>query len=177
MQTGLETGCYPDLLKLAVILHVYDFARVRIGRCRSPGLRYLRIFFMRFVTLEYGLGVRNCLDLFFSQHIGIGGSCFERLVTHQLLGGLDVSSCSLNLRAEGVSGGVEGYILLYADLLGYPFEGCIHIGMGRKVKHLVVLATFRHPCHSSRADWDGIKGFSLLLEDNKCISSLVLLDV
>mgnify|MGYP000183499339 CR=1 FL=1 len=73
VQTGLETGCYPDLLGLAVILNVYDFARVRISRCRSPGLRYLHVLFMRFVTLEYGLSVSDSLYFLLRQYISIDG--------------------------------------------------------------------------------------------------------
>ena len=40
---------------------------------------------------------------------------------------------------------MEGDCLRDTYLLGYSFESCIHIGMGRKVENLVILLGW-HPC-------------------------------
>ena len=46
---------------------------------------------------------------------------------------------------EIMSGAVKRDILLNAHLLGYPFKGCIHISLGRKVKHKIIIAFGWHP--------------------------------
>ena len=78
-----------------------------VGGCRPLGLWYKRILLLHLPAAEGTLGVIDSLDLFLCQHIGIDGSRFERLVTKQFLGGLDVACHRLNQRAEGMSGAME----------------------------------------------------------------------
>ena len=116
-----------------------------VGGCCPLCPRYLFVLFMLFATSKGFLRVVNSLDLFIRQHICIDGGGFERLVSHQLLGSLNVAGNRLYQNSECMSGAVKRDILLNAHLLGYPFKGCIHISLSRKVEHKIIIAFGWHP--------------------------------
>jgi hypothetical protein len=68
---------YSCLTRLVVILYVYDFARVRVSRCRSLRPWNLGILGMWLASPENGLGIVNRLDFLFRQDISIDGGGFE----------------------------------------------------------------------------------------------------
>ena len=47
--------------------------------------------------------------------------------------------------SECMSGAVKRDLLLNAHLFSYPFKGCIHIRLGRKVKYKIIIAFGWHP--------------------------------
>lgn len=116
-----------------------------VGGCCPLCLRYLLVLLTLFATSKGFLRVVNSLDLFIRQHICIDGCGFERFVSHQLLGSLNVAGNRLHKNSECMSGTVKRDILLNAHLLGYPFKGCIHISLGRKVEHKIIIAFGWHP--------------------------------
>ena len=116
-----------------------------VGGCCPLCLRYLLVLLMLFATSKGFLHVVNSLYLFIRQHICIDGGGFERLVSHQLLGSLNVAGNCLYQNSECVSGAVKRDILLNAHLFGYPFKGCIHISLSRKVEHKIIIAFGWHP--------------------------------
>lgn len=116
-----------------------------VGGCCPLCPWYLLVLFTLFATSKGFLRVVNSLDLFIRQHICIDGGGFERLVSHQLLGSLNVAGNRLHQNSECMSGTVKRDILLNAHLFSYPFKGCIHISLGRKVKHKIIIAFGWHP--------------------------------
>lgn len=116
------TGCYPEKLCLLVILCKCSFAWMSVGGCCPLCPRYLLVLLTLFATSKGFLRVVNSLDLFIRQHICIDGGGFERLVSHQLLGSLNVTSNRLHQNSECMSGAVKRDILLYAHLFGYPLR-------------------------------------------------------
>ena len=116
-----------------------------VGGCCPLCPRYLLVLFTLFATSKGFLHIVNSLDLFMRQHICIDGGGFERLVSHQLLGSLNVTSNRLHQNSECMSGTVKRDILLNAHLFSYPFKGCIHISLGRKVLHNIIISFGWHP--------------------------------
>ena len=116
-----------------------------VGGCSPLCPRYLLVLFTLFATSKGFFRVVNSLDLFNRQHICIDGGGFERLVSHQLLGSLNVASNRLYQNSECMSGAVKRDILLNAYLFGYPFKGCIHISLSRKVEHKIIITFGWHP--------------------------------
>ena len=94
------TGCYPEKFRLLVILCKCSFAWMGIGGCCPLCPRYLLVLFTLFATSKGFLRVVNSLDLFIRQHICIDGGGFERLVSHQLLGSLNVAGNRLHQNSE-----------------------------------------------------------------------------
>ena len=139
------TGCYPEKFRLFVILCKCSFAWMGVGGCCPLCPRYLLVLLTLLATSKGFLRVVNSLDLFIRQHICIDGGGFERLVSHQFLGSLNVTSNRLHQNSECMSGAVKRDILLNAHLLDYPFKGCIHISLGRKVEHKIIIAFWWHP--------------------------------
>ena len=101
------TGCYPEKFCLLVILCKCSFAWMSVGGCCPLCPRYLLVLFTLFATSKGFLRVVNSLDLFIRQHICIDGGGFERLVSHQFLGSLNVTSNRLHQNSECMSGAVE----------------------------------------------------------------------
>ena len=116
-----------------------------VGGCCPLCPWYLLVLFTLFATSKGFLCVVNSLDLFIRQHICIDGGGFERLVSHQLLGSLNVASNRLHQNSERMSGAVKRDILLNAHLFGYTFESGIYISLCRKVKHKIIIAFGWHP--------------------------------
>lgn len=78
-----------------------------VGGCCPLCPRYLLVLLTLFATSKGFLRVVNSLYLFIRQHICIDGGGFERLVSHQLLGSLNVASNRLHQNSECMSGAVE----------------------------------------------------------------------
>lgn len=93
-----------------------------VGGCCPLCPRYLLVLLTLFATSKGFLRVVNSLYLFIRQHICIDGGGFERLVSHQLLGSLNVASNRLHQNSECMSGAVKRDILLNAHLFGYPLR-------------------------------------------------------
>ena len=68
-----------------------------VGGCCPLCPRYLLVLLTLFATSKGFLRVVNSLDLFIRQHICIDGGGFERLVSHQLLGCLNVAGNRLRM--------------------------------------------------------------------------------
>ena len=116
-----------------------------VGGCCPLCPRYLLVLLTLFATSKGFLRVVNSLDLFIRQHICIDGGGLERLVAPQRLGRRKVDGHRRHQNNEGNSGTVKRDILLNAHLFGYPFKGCIHISLGRKVKYKIIIAFGWHP--------------------------------
>ena len=116
-----------------------------VGGCCPLCPRYLLVLFTLFTTSKGFLRVVNSLDLFIRQHICIDGGGFERLVSHQLLGSLNVAGNRLHQNSECMSGTVKRDILLNAHLFGYPLKGSIHISLSRKVENKIIITFGWHP--------------------------------
>lgn len=101
------TGCYPEKLCLLVILYKSYSAWMGVGGCCPLCPRYLLVLFTLFATSKGFLRVVNSLDLFIRQHICIDSCGFERLVSHQLLGSLNVAGNRLYQNSECMSGKVK----------------------------------------------------------------------
>ena len=71
-----------------------------VGGCCPLCPRYLLVLFTLFATSKGFLHIVNSLDLFIRQHICIDGGGFERLVSHQFLGSLNVTSNRLHQNSE-----------------------------------------------------------------------------
>lgn len=170
-------GCYPEKFCLLVSLYKCCSAWVGIGGSSPFSPWYLRILLTLLATSKDFLCVANSLNLFLRQHIGINGSRFERLVSHQFLGGLNVGCYRLYQYSESMSGAVKRDILINTNLLDYPFECSVHISLGRKMKDKIVIALRRHPRQGSSADGYGIESLCFLLDDYKSVRFLVPLDV
>ena len=67
------------------------FTWMSVGGCCPLCPRYLLVLLTLFATSKGFLCVVNSLDLFIRQHICIYGAGFERLVSHQFLGSLNVA--------------------------------------------------------------------------------------
>lgn len=78
-----------------------------VGGCSPLCPRYLLVLLTLFATSKGFLRVINSLDLFIRQHICIDGGGFERLVSHQLLGSLNVTSNRLHQNSECMSALME----------------------------------------------------------------------
>ena len=76
--------------------------------------RYLLVLFTLFATSKGFFHIVNSLDLFIRQHICIDDGGFERLVSHQLLGSLNVASNRLYQNSECMAEAMKG------DVLGNP---------------------------------------------------------
>lgn len=148
-----------------------------VGGCRPLCPWYLPVLLTLLATTKGFLCVVNSLDLFIGQHIGIDGGGFERLVSQQLLGSLNVAGNRLYQNSECMSGVVKRDILLNTHLLGYPFEGGIHISLGRKMKDEIIFSFGWHPRQGGIADWYGIESLGLLLDYYKRVRFLVPFDV
>lgn len=93
-----------------------------VGGCCPLCPRYLLVLLTLFATSKGFLHVVNSLDLFIRQHICIDGGGFQRLVSHQLLGSLNVASNRLYQNSECMSGTVKRDILLNPHLFDYPLR-------------------------------------------------------
>lgn len=88
-----------------------------VGGCCPLCPRYLLVLLTFFATSKGFLRVVNSLDLFIRQYICIDGGGFERLVSHQLLGSLNVASNRLHQNSERMSETVKGNMFFYSTFL------------------------------------------------------------
>ena len=77
------------------------FTWMSVGGCCPLCPRYLLVLLTLFATSKGFLRVVNSLDLFIRQHICIDGGGFERLVSHQFLGSLNVMPLSPPVTRHG----------------------------------------------------------------------------